>query len=40
VSAAPANDTLRVLVIVTPAPENGTRGGALRFDDAFLEPAR
>jgi hypothetical protein len=37
VSGAPANDSLRVLVIVTPSPQNGTRGGALRFDDAFLE---
>lgn len=40
VSGAPANDTFRVLVIVTPSPDDGTRGGALRFDDAFLEPAR
>jgi hypothetical protein len=37
VSGAPINDSLRVLVIVTPSPQNGTRGGALRFDDAFLE---
>jgi len=39
VSGAPANDSLRVLVIITPSPQNGTRGGALRFDDAFLEPS-
>ena len=39
VSGAPANASLRVLVIVTPSPQNGTRGGALRFDDAFLEVA-
>ena len=39
VSGAPMNDTLRVLVIVTPSPEDKTRGGALRFDDAFLEQA-
>ena len=39
VSGAPVNDSLRVLVIITPSPQNGTRGGALRFDDAFLEPA-
>ena len=37
VSGAPVNNTLRVLVIVTPAPDNGTRGGAIRFDDAFIE---
>lgn len=37
VTGVPVNDTLRVLVIVTPSPKNGTRGGALRFDDAFLE---
>jgi hypothetical protein len=37
VSGAPVNNSLRVLVIVTPAPDNGTRGGALRFDDAFIE---
>jgi len=37
VSGAPINDSLRVLVIVTPSPQNGTRGGALGFDDAFLE---
>jgi len=37
VSGAPVNNTLRVLVIVTPAPDNGTRGGALRFDDALIE---
>lgn len=36
VSGVPVNDTLRVLVIVTPSPMDGTRGGALRFDDAFL----
>jgi hypothetical protein len=30
---------LRVLVIVTPAPDSGRRGGALRFDDAFIERA-
>jgi hypothetical protein len=40
VSGSPANDSLRVLVIITPAPQNGTRGGAIRFDDAFLEPIR
>lgn len=40
VSGAPANDTFRVLMIVTPSPDDGTRGGALRFDDAVLEPAR
>jgi hypothetical protein len=39
VSGAPTNDTLRVLIIVTPAPVNGTRGGALRFDDAFFDLA-
>jgi hypothetical protein len=39
VTGAPANATFRVLVIVTPSAENGTRGGALRFDDASLEPA-
>ena len=39
VSGAPVNNTLRVLVIVTPAPNNGSRGGALRFDDAFIERA-
>ena len=38
VSGAPVNDSLRVLVIVKPSPQNGTRGGAIRFDDAFLEP--
>jgi len=38
VSGAPVNESLRVLVIITPAPQNGTRGGAIRFDDAFLEP--
>jgi hypothetical protein len=38
VSGTPANDSLRVLVIITPSPQNGTRGGAVRFDDAFLEP--
>jgi hypothetical protein len=38
VSGAPTNDSLRVLVIITPSPQNGTRGGAIRFDDAFLEP--
>jgi hypothetical protein len=37
VSGAPINNSLRVLVIVTPSPQNGTRGGAIRFDDAFLE---
>jgi hypothetical protein len=40
VTGASTNDALRVLVIVTPSPENGTRGGALRFDDAFLELAQ
>jgi hypothetical protein len=40
VTGAPTNDTFRVLVIVTPSPENNTRGGALRFDDAFLELAQ
>lgn len=30
------NDSLRVLVIVTPAATDGSRGGALRFDDASL----
>jgi hypothetical protein len=39
VSGTPTNDTLRVLIIVTPSPVNGTRGGALRFDDAFLDLA-
>jgi ABC-type phosphate transport system substrate-binding protein len=38
VSGSANSDTLRVLVIVTPSPMDGTRGGALRFDDAFLEP--
>jgi hypothetical protein len=38
VSGAPVSDSLRVLMIITPWPENGTRGGAIRFDDAFLEP--
>jgi hypothetical protein len=38
VSGMPVTDTLRVLVVITPSPTNGTRGGALRFDDAFLEP--
>ena len=37
VSGSANGDTLRVLVIVTPSPADGTRGGALRFDDAFLE---
>jgi hypothetical protein len=37
VTGAPVNSTLRAMVIVTPAPDNGTRGGALRFDDAFIE---
>lgn len=37
VTGAPTNDTFRVLVIVTPAPVDGLRGGAIRFDDAFLE---
>ncbi len=37
VSGSPGSDTLRVLVVVTPSPIDGTRGGALRFDDAFLE---
>ena len=37
VSGSANRDTLRVLVIVTPSPMDGTRGGALRFDDAFLE---
>lgn len=32
-----SNDTLRVLVIVTPSPITGIRGGALRFDDALFE---
>jgi hypothetical protein len=31
-------EKLAVLVIVKPSPQNGTRGGAIRFDDAFLEP--
>jgi len=39
VSGAPTNDTFRVLVVVTPSPVDGTRGGALRFYDAFLELA-
>jgi len=39
VSGSANSGTLRVLVIVTPSPVDGTRGGALRFDDAFLEPA-
>ena len=38
VSGIPTSDTLRVLVIITPSPQNGTRGGAIRLDDAFLEP--
>lgn len=38
VSGSANSGTLRVLVIVTPSPMDGTRGGALRFDDAFLEP--
>jgi hypothetical protein len=37
VAGAPENDTLRVLVIVTPSPVDGTRGGAIRFDDASLD---
>jgi len=37
VSGFANSGTLRVLVIVTPSPVDGTRGGALRFDDAFLE---
>jgi hypothetical protein len=37
VSGAPVNDSLRALVIVKPSPQNGTRGGAIRFDDAFFE---
>ena len=39
VTGMPLNDTLRVLVVVTPSPQNGSRGGAVRFDDAFLESA-
>lgn len=39
VSGTPINNALRVLVIVSPSPQNGTRGGALRFDDAFIERA-
>lgn len=39
VTGAPTNNTLRVLVIVTPSPGNDPRGGALRFDDASLELA-
>ena len=38
VSGAPISDGLRVLVIITPSPQDGTRGGAIRLDDAFLEP--
>jgi len=38
VSGTVVNNSLRVLVIITPSPENGTRGGAIRFDDAVLEP--
>jgi len=38
VAATPVNDSLRVLVIAQPSPINGTRGGAIRFDDAFLAP--
>jgi hypothetical protein len=38
VAGTPVNDSLRVLVIVKPSPTNGTRGGAIRFDDAFLAP--
>jgi hypothetical protein len=38
VSGASVNDSLRVLVIVKPSTQSGTRGGAIRFDDAFLEP--
>ncbi len=38
VSGSANSGTLRVLVIVTPSPVDGTRGGALRLDDAFLEP--
>jgi hypothetical protein len=40
VTGAPTNDTLRVLVIVTPGAVDGLRGGAIRFDDAFLDAAR
>jgi acetyl esterase/lipase len=36
VSGVPVSDKLRVLVVITPSPMDGTRGGALRFDDAFL----
>jgi hypothetical protein len=36
VSGVPVNDSLRVLVVITPSSVDGTRGGALRFDDAFL----
>ena len=34
------NETLRVLVIVTPSADDSTRGGAIRFDDAFLNESR
>jgi hypothetical protein len=37
VSGSANSDALRVLVIVTPSSIDGARGGALRFDDAFLE---
>lgn len=36
VNGVPENGTLRVLVVVTPSPEEHNRGGALRFDDAYL----
>ncbi len=36
VSGTAPNDTLRVLIIVTPAKE-GPRGGAVKFDDASLK---
>lgn len=37
VTGTTLNDTLRVLVIVSPHPDDKARGGALRFDDASLD---
>jgi hypothetical protein len=39
VTGKTTNDTLRVLVIVTPSADDASRGGAIRFDDAFLNQA-
>jgi hypothetical protein len=39
VSGTPVNALLRVLVVVRPSPAEGNRGGAVRFDDAFLAPS-